>query len=106
MPAADPKARPDIEQALLDPPAVFPTPEAVLAHPDLTRQQRIEILQRWLYDATDVSVAIEEGMPGGEETLLRRITLALDQLVGPLDLDRTGASKHRGLAPGALKGQG
>jgi hypothetical protein len=63
-------ARPDIERALLDPPAVFATPEEVRDHRGLSREQKIEILQRWEYDAADISVAVEEGMPGAEETLI------------------------------------
>ena len=101
MTASD--ARPDIERALLDPAAVFATPEEVRDHRALSREQKIEILQRWEYDAADVSVAVEEGMPGAEETLLRRITLALQQLAGPLDLDRTGPSKQHGLPRSGLR---
>lgn len=97
-----PPTDPDIERALLDPPSVFPTPEAVVTHPALSRGQKIEILQRWEYDAADIAVAVEEGMPGAEETLLRRITLALQHLAGPLDLDRAGPSKQHGLARGAV----
>ena len=67
-----PSANPDIERALLDPPSVFATPEAVLAHPALSPAQKIEILQRWEYDAADIAVAVEDGMPGAEEPLLRR----------------------------------
>ncbi|MBR0661964.1 hypothetical protein [Neoroseomonas oryzicola] len=104
MTASD--ARPDIERALLDPAAVFATPEEVRDHRALSREQKIEILQRWEYDAADISVAVEEGMPGAEETLLRRITLALQAIAGPLDLDRTGASKHHGLSRGAVPRKG
>jgi len=99
MPAA---AKPDMDQALQDPGAVFATPEAVLAHPALTRAEKIAILERWAYDAADIAVAVEEGMPGNEEPLLRRVTLALQQLAGPLDLDKAGPSKQHGLAPGAV----
>jgi hypothetical protein len=106
MPASNPKATPDVERALVDPSAVFAAPENVLSSPGLSRQQRIEILRRWHDDATDISVAVEEGMPGGEETLLRRITLALESLTGPVDPERTGASKHHGLAPGAIGRKG
>ena len=102
MPVGDPM-KPDVERALVDPSAVFATPEAVLTHAALTRTQKVEILKRWAYDAADISVAVEEGMPGAEETLLRRITLALQDLTGPLDLDRAGPSKQHGLARGAVK---
>ena len=103
MTATDPTARPDLEQALLDPPSVFATPETVVAHPALTAAQKIEVLQRWAYDAADISVAVEEGMPGAEEPLLRRITLALQGLAGPLDLDRAAPSKQHGLARDDLR---
>jgi hypothetical protein len=103
MSPADPTARPDIERALLDPPSVFETPEALLEHPALTPAQKIEILRRWAYDAADIAVAVEEGMPGAEEPLLRRITLALQQLAGPLDLDQAAPSKQHGLARGVVK---
>ena len=109
MTATDPTARPNLEQALLDPPSVFATPEAVVDHPALTRAEKVEILQRWEYDASEVAVAVEEGMNAAEEAsdaeepLLRRITLALQELAGPLDLDRSGASKQHGLARGTVK---
>jgi hypothetical protein len=55
-------------------------PEDVVADPALTRERKIEILQHWAYDAAEGEVATEEGMPGGETTLLRRILLALEGL--------------------------
>lgn len=103
MTATDPTARPDLEQALLDPPSVFATPEAVVAHAALTTAQKIEVLQRWAYDAADISVAVEEGMPGAEEPLLRRISLALRRLSGSLDVEQTGPSKQHGVAGGTTK---
>lgn len=103
MTAFDPTARPDLERALLDPPSVFATPEALADHPDVTTAQKIEILRRWEYDASEIAVAVEEGMPGAEEPLLRRITLALQRLAGPLDLDQAGPSKQHGLTRGAVK---
>lgn len=103
MIAIDPTTRPDLDRALLDPPSVFATPEAVVAHPALATAEKIEILKRWAYDAADIAVAVEEGMPGAEEPLLRRITLALQLLAGPLDLDQAGPSKQHGFARGAVK---
>lgn len=92
-----------LERALLDPPSVFATPEAVLAEAGLTDQQKIEILRRWMNDAASVSVAVEEGMPGNEEALSRRIILALQQLVGPLDLEQSSPTKQRGLPRSAVE---
>lgn len=90
------------QRALLDPPAVFASPEAVLAEPSLTDAQKIEILRRWMNDAASISVAVEEGMPGNEETMSRRIILALQQLAGPLDLEQSAPTKQRGLPRAAV----
>jgi hypothetical protein len=85
----------DLEKALLDPASQFPGPEDVVAHAELTREQKIEILLRWHYDASDLAVAEEEGMIGGEESKLRRVLLALEALAG-LDLERIGPAKQHG----------
>jgi len=70
----------NLEQALKDPATVFATPEDVAAHAGLTREQKIEILRTWEYDASEREVATEEGMPGGDGELLQRILLALEGL--------------------------
>lgn len=94
----------DLDQAILDPASVFATPEAVLLHEGLSKQQKIEVLRRWAYDASEVCVAVEEGMPGGENNTLRRIMLALDQLCGGVDVDRVGPpTKQHGISRAAVK---
>jgi len=90
----------EIERAMESPGSVFGSPEEVLEHPELTAAQRIEILRRWQYDAVEVDVAVEEGMPGEDDPLLRRIMLALGTLTGPIDLEHLGPNKQHGL-PGA-----
>jgi hypothetical protein len=92
----------DVERAMLEPASVFATPEAVLTHDELTKEQKIEILWRWEYDAAEVAVAVEEGMPGEDNGLLRRVMLALGTLTGPLDMEHTGPTKHHGLARPAV----
>jgi hypothetical protein len=74
--AARPDAS-DLERALLDPTAVFRTPEEVLARQDLTRDQKAAIRQRWRYDAIELEVAETEGMRDGEPDLLDRVLDAL-----------------------------
>lgn len=91
-----------LNQALMDPESVFSSPEDVAEDPDLTRDQKIEILQRWEYNAAEESVALEEGMPGEESDLLRRILIVLGKLAGPLDLSRTGPTKQHGLPRSAI----
>jgi hypothetical protein len=92
-----PHARIDLEKACLDPAAVFDTPEEVEQHPDLSKEKKIEILRRWEYDESEIEVAADEGMPGGDSELLQRVLLALDRLTGGVDVERTGASKQAGL---------
>jgi hypothetical protein len=87
----------NLEQALQDPASVFATPEEVAAHAGLTREQKIEILRLWEYDAAEAEVATEEGMPGGNDDLLRRILLALDGLIGGIDVGDTGPTKQHAL---------
>lgn len=70
----------DLDKALLDPAAVFETPEAVLRHDGLSEEQKIDILRRWEYDASEIAVAEEEGMQGEQPLVLRRVLLALEEL--------------------------
>jgi len=87
----------DYEKALLDPASLFATPEELLNRGDLTKEQKIEILRRWEYDASEVAVAEEEGMVGGEPLILRRVLLALDKLTGGIDVEHTAPTKQDGL---------
>ena len=95
----------DLERAMLDPQANFETPEKLLAEVSLSTEEKIEILRRWEYNAAEEAVALEEGMPGDESDMVRRILLALGELTGPLDLEHTGPSKQHGLSREALKRQ-
>jgi hypothetical protein len=91
------------KKALADPSDVFERPEAVLDAGDLSREQKIEILRRWEYNVSEEDVALEEGMPGDESGLLRRILVALGTLGGPIDVNRTPPSKQHGLTRSSLK---
>jgi hypothetical protein len=87
----------DLEKALLDPGAVFSVPEKVRDHELLTRVQKIEILRRWAYDASELSVAEEEGMVGGEPSQLARILAILDALTGGFDVEHSPPTKQEGV---------
>ena len=87
----------DYEKALLDPASVFATPEEVLDRTELTKDQKIEILRRWEYEASEVAVAEEEGMVDGKPPMLRRILLALESLVGTIDVEHTPPTKQDGV---------
>jgi hypothetical protein len=86
----------DYNRALLDPASVFQTPEEVLEHEGLSRDQKIEILRRWKYDASEVAVAEEEGMIGEAPLMLRRVALALERLTGGRDGRHASPTKQGG----------
>lgn len=97
-------ADPDVNEALVDPEAVFGTPEAVVGYSGLTVEEKIEILRRWEYDASEVCVAVEEGMPAGrDDDVLRRILLSLDALGAEVDLERVGPTKQHGMPRSGVK---
>ena len=94
---ASPQRQVDFARALQNPQAVFDTPEAVLQHRDLSRQQKIEILRRWEFDARELEVAEEENMGGGESSgPLRDIRKALISLGGDQDQEQASPTKHGG----------
>lgn len=71
----------DIDKALLDPTSVFKAPEDVLKARDITREQKIEILLRWEYDARELQVADDESMTGSNNNnLLQRVLESLSAL--------------------------
>ena len=79
----------DVEKALLDPGLVFKTPDEVLAEKDLSREQKIKILQKWEYDARELEVAEEEGMKGPKLVSLDDVLRALRSLGAPADTERS-----------------
>lgn len=95
----------NLDAALRDPASVFATPEEVAAHAALTKAQKIEILQLWGYDAAEEEVATEEGMRGGDGDLLRRVLLALDGLIGEVDVGESAPTKHHALLPRRPRGR-
>ena len=66
---------------MLDPALVFRGPEDLLERDELTREQKIEILHRWKFDAVQLQVAEEENM-GSEQPsdILDRVLQALHAL--------------------------
>ena len=70
----------NLENAQLDPGSVFASPEVLCESPGLSREQKIDLLQRWAEDARELDVAEDEGMGGGESSILERILSALESL--------------------------
>lgn len=97
----------ELKKALLDPPASFGSPADVLTSQRFSKQDKIEILRRWEYDAVELSVAEDEGMigPNGGE-LLQQIATALRDLTGDIDTDLTPPTKQGGLTRSSVKPTG
>jgi hypothetical protein len=75
----------DLEQARLDPGSVFASPEELCASPGLSKEEKVDLLQRWAEDARELEIADDEGMSGGESSLLDRILGSLESLGGRSD---------------------
>lgn len=72
------------------------TPEEILAEPRLAAREKADLLCRMSYDAAEQAVALEEGMPGDDDGLQRRVLLALDQLHRRMDVEHTSPTKQHG----------
>jgi len=70
----------DFEDKKLNPRASYQHPEQVLTDQSLTREQKIEILREWHYDAVRLQESAGENMTGGEPDLLRQVSNALLRL--------------------------
>jgi len=70
------------EDILQDPPAAFSSPSQIVNSTDFTKQQKIELLRRWEYDAEQLQVAEGEGMAsdGNEPATLGQVLEALKSL--------------------------
>ena len=71
----------DLERALKDPADLFENPDAVVRHPTLTREQKVQILNNWQLDASRLEGSEGEGMKGEGAPMLRRVRLALAALL-------------------------
>jgi hypothetical protein len=72
-----------LERALNDPAGVFGSPDAVVRHPALTREQKIRILNNWQLDASRLEGSEGEGMLGEDAPMLHRVRIALAALLEP-----------------------
>jgi hypothetical protein len=88
----------DFDKALLDPAANFKSPAAVVDSTELSREQKVQILRRWEYDARELQVADEEGMtaPKPQPVSLDMILAALRALGAPMDVERSAPTKQGG----------
>ena len=84
----------DVNKAMLDPTMVFKDPKDVVANVELTRDQKIEILRSWEYDARQLEVAEEEaGMAVRRPEMFDRVLQALHTLSIERDVEHTPPTK-------------
>jgi hypothetical protein len=67
----------DIHAVLQHPRSFFAEPKDVLAHPRLSREDKLAILREWELDARRLSASESEGFCGGEESMLGRVEDAI-----------------------------
>jgi hypothetical protein len=90
------------DKPLRDPAAAFESPAAVVRAGHLSREQKIEILRRWEYDARELQVADDENMASeklvGENAgdLLQEVRAALRELDADSEPGRPNPTKHGG----------
>lgn len=92
-----------LQKALLDPSDVFDSPEDVISDGEFSIAQKIEILRRWDYDASEISAAESEGMPVRNGELLQHVLRALGELGVKIDGDRRPPTRQGGLDRRALR---
>ena len=84
----------DVKMAMLAPTMVFEDPMDVVANDELTRDQKIEILRRWEYDARQLEIAEEEaGMAVRRPEMFDLVLQALHTLGVERDIEHTPPTK-------------
>ncbi len=93
----------DLGRVLIDPTAVFGSPDDVVRDTRLPVCKKIEVLCRWAYDCAELAVAEEEGMSGGSEsTDLVAVLKALDQ-IAYVDVEHSAPTKHAAFCAAPLR---
>ncbi len=70
----------DIDDIVINPKAHFDKPDDVVHDRALSVAEKKRILEAWHKDALALERAKDEGMEGGEESWLAKVTEALDAL--------------------------
>lgn len=83
----------DLAVILQDPGRHFRDPQDVVADGSLDRQMKLDVLEHWERDARALAVAEEEGLAGGEPSMLGRIRHARRAL-GAEEAARQSTTKH------------
>lgn len=65
-----------VEAARANPTTVFDAPDDVVGSDDLTKKEKVEILDEWEADAKALQTATDEGMSGGKRPRLDEVKAA------------------------------
>ena len=68
------------DEAMANPAAIYRRPVDICKDAALSREQKIQVLRQWEYDARELEVAEEENMAGGPPDLLAEVLAALNEL--------------------------
>ncbi len=84
----------DFEAAVVHPAQAFKRPADVVSARELSRDQKIRILEAWEADERLLMTATEENMGGGEQPRLPDVQKALRDLgIEPSELEGAGTAK-------------
>jgi hypothetical protein len=86
----------DLTKALLDPAGTFAEPGDIVRQPDLPRSAKLRLLEEWERGARELAVAEDEGMTGGEESMLNRVHQAIAALDADEEVEHPAASTKHG----------
>jgi hypothetical protein len=75
----------------------FASPQDVLGRDDLSRRQKIRLLEEWAYDELERAVAEEENMQGEEPSILDEVIRALVAAGGRIDVQHSAPNKQHGI---------
>jgi hypothetical protein len=84
-----------LRAALLDPAAVFGSPEEVERDARLSQEDKLAILKSWEEDARELAVAEDENMAGGEPSRLQEVVAARVRLTGAVEPSATPHERAR-----------
>ena len=87
----------DVKKAKLDPTSVYQTPSEVLADSTISREEKIEILRVWEYDAREIQVAEEENMTSANSQMLDEVLRALEKLDAGPDTKKSAPNNQGGV---------
>lgn len=87
------------KKALADPTSFYKEPKDVLADEGLTKEEKLQVLKQWEYDARELMVAEEENMRSSETSssfMLNRVLTAIHELDPSYDATKSSGTKHGG----------